>query len=311
VITKTTENGICFPDKIQRLYYEVEKANKSRIRLEFQPEEYPFWFDSIPKGIDGLVVSALPTRREPIPQFIPLPLVLGEIKIGSNRGSCDVALDYWEDNNKIGLYSPHIFIGYSASGWYLRSAHGLRRGLRAVQLNERVISAQKGNCHLQGGDILRLGTMEFKFQCRDDNAFTVNPPSGESTHDHLKAIELWFHSEIAKVLNSVSADWWETMVPDKVKKSCVKNMENKHMPCVVENLYRHTFLLDLQDIILACWAHFVNHRIQVLWRSKNQLRKAFSALNETRNKEEHAPRLPPTEEEIAFIKRLSGDLFQE
>lgn len=309
VIIKETEKKINLPPGFQRLTYAIEKTKELRIQSEFDFEDYPFWFDSIPKEIDGLIVLSLPISREPIPQFIPMPLVMDEIRVGSRPGTCDVALDYWENDQRISLYSPHAFIGYSANGWYLRSAHGHRTKGKIVQIGERIISAQNGNCPLTDGDIIQLGFVKFKFQACKDDVFIANPPSGQSVHEHLRAIEQWFHKEIAEVLSAISVDWWENMVPSKVKENCLQSMSSKQIIGIIENVYRFTLLLDLQRIIIARWDDFANHRIRKLWLTKNEFRKMFTALNEIRKKEDHPTRLPPTEQEAAFIQRLSGQLF--
>ena len=75
---------------IMIISYELSKRRPvSRERL-FNYNLYPYIYSpSLPPSLDCLEVISLPTSLEPIPKFIPLPLVGGELSIGASLG-CDI-----------------------------------------------------------------------------------------------------------------------------------------------------------------------------------------------------------------------------
>ena len=278
--------------------YELLKRTRTIREPLFSYDLYPYIYSSsFPSSLDCLEVISVPRSLEPIPKFISLPVVSGELTIGASS-ECDIALEFWDDPRG-SLYSPHAFIEVTRNNWIVRSAKGFRR-TRSTKVNDVTIQASSGSISLKQGDVIQLGKFALRVRAIDllDHRF---PTSLSSLYDQIVFIERSLHNQVYQVLSEASTDWWERLVPLDVREGCLSRSSQAKSN---EHPYRFLLLRELDSIVISHWTLFMESKINELWKSKTQFRKALSQLINARNRIMHPTREEPTEAEFSLIARL-------
>ena len=157
---------------IRSLGYEVvthNLKNGSSIISKVTDSEdssFPHWYNPEyqSKSSDiGLQCITVPHENNlKKPSFIPFDSGSRLVTIG---GDSDISLSLWDSSK--GLYPSHVEIEYRPlpeSRWFIRSLRGVRRGNKAVLVNNKMISAASSYVSIVDGDEITLGGFEFIFK---------------------------------------------------------------------------------------------------------------------------------------------------
>ena len=277
----------------------AQRPHAPAIRPHISAATYPYLFDEPDPEYEfcGLKVVQVPDPQPPTPKFIPFPLTATEVTIGLSAGRCPIPLDAWERQPiRAGLYTPHVFVGCGSGGWYLRSAHGVRRGRKCVTLDGRTVAASSGNQVLHDGSDLQLGG--FRFQVRLSPVNCVELTGDCSGREIIAEVENRLHAVVASTLRKHFGENWWDKVPQPIQEGCE---ERKKDDASAEHPYRFVFLRELQGIILAYWQLFATPPFNSVWQSRTQMRGVFNSIISIRNKLMHPTRVPPADTELGFL----------
>lgn len=265
----------------------------------FEPSKYDYVYEEKRPEVDCLEVLKVPITKEPLPRFIVLPVVGREVTLG--RDGSDISLRYW-DSESNSLYSPHSFFGLASDGWYLRSAHGMRRVRREARIDGRDIVAAEGNLMISDGATLQLSG--FKFRYHKSQLILHRSQSGStSVAEQVAYVELFLHQLMQDVLSAKSLNWYESFIPQNVRDECeeVKRQQNSDA-----HPFSFTYLKHIPIVLASNWELFLETPLHSVWRSKTQMKSALGNLNTIRNKLAHPTRPMPTPDEETFVARLAA-----
>lgn len=232
-------------------------------------------------------IESVETRQLQLPTFVPFPVRLAKVRLGSGNGNLDIDLSPWDmTGRRRSLYSPHVVFEYLSapdSCWTIRSMRGHRRGRRKVALDGALISAASGPKTICEGSIIEIGNFTFKFQ---DNP-TLNHVWLEDPKVMLERIERGCRYLVERLPLDV--------IPDKVRSELSSDGRFS---------WDHAYLRHYEQVFVGVLGKSLIAWVDETFQSKNEIRHGFGSLNRIRNTVFHPSRKPLAENDRERLASL-------